>query len=258
MRKATHMRFGIPIILKHKNPSNDPITINIDYDAKLLSLIKLGISKTNPSVFKELYEKPTQKLFATSVYFPEATFLKDKIVLNQEGKLILFFLVVDVGLGLSFYNAFIYLHHLQLNKNSKHLTFGPDLVAEVWKLYSIEVPSITKDQVMFKTMSPIILRNDEGRFISCEKESDIEDFNKALIRNTITKLAAHPELVHYAQKLKFIPVRTRKTIRKSYGMMIEATKGTFELIGNPALLSFLLECGIGEKTGSFSGMMSVI
>lgn len=252
------MRFGIPIVLKYKNSSNNPITIDIDYDAKLLSLIKLGISKTNPVLFKELYEKPTQKLFATSVYFPGAKFSKDNITLNQEGKLILFFSVADVNLGLNFYNAFIYLHHLQSNENSKPLTFGPDLVAEVWKLYSIEIPSITKDQMMFRTMSPLIIRNDEGRFISCERESDIEAFNKALIRNTITKLANHPELVPYAKKLKFIPVRTRKTIRKSYGMMIEATKGTFELVGNPALLLFLYSNGLGEKTGSFSGMISTI
>lgn len=252
------MRFGIPIVLKHKNSSDEPITIDIDYDAKVLSLIKLGISKTNPDLFKELYERPAQKLFATSVYFPGAKFSKNKIALNQEGKLILFFTTADVNLGLNFYNAFIYLHHLQLNENSKSLTFGPDLIAEVWKLYSIEVPVITKDKVLFKTMSPLVLRNDEGKFISCEKESDIAAFNEALIRNTITKLTNHPELLPYAQKLKFVPIRTRKTVRKSYGMMIEATKGIFELIGNPALLTFLSNSGLGEKTGSFSGMISTI
>ena len=45
------MRFGIPIVLKYKNSSNDPITIDIDYDDELLSLIKLVISKTNPVLF---------------------------------------------------------------------------------------------------------------------------------------------------------------------------------------------------------------
>lgn len=38
--------------------------------------------------------------------------------------------------------------------------------------------------------------------------------------------------------------------------MVECTVGTFMLKGNPALLTFLENTGLGEKTGTFSGMIS--
>ena len=38
---------------------------------------------------------------------------------------------------------------------------------------------------------------------------------------------------------------------------IECTKGIFELEGNPTLLNFIQESGLGEKTGTFSGMISL-
>ena len=52
------MRFGIPIYLHSKNPSEKTeIKIDIDYDAYVLSLIKTGLSAENPSLFKELIVK---------------------------------------------------------------------------------------------------------------------------------------------------------------------------------------------------------
>ena len=81
------MRFGIPIHLLPKNSEEKEIKINIDYDAYILSLIKTGLSTENPALFKELFGKPTQKNYSTSVFFPNATFTKDNIVLDKNGEM---------------------------------------------------------------------------------------------------------------------------------------------------------------------------
>lgn len=244
------MKFGIPIKLHSKSEKVGNIVINIDYDAKVLSLIKHGLQQVNPELFEELYSKPTQKLFTTSLYFPEAKFTKDKIILNERGEMKLFFSTDDTYLGLNYYNAFVKLSH------DKNLTFGPNLNADIGKLYIIELKPIISNNVKFKTMSPLILRDEKGMFISCDNESKIEAYNIALRRNTLTKLENKPELQSMVKDLTFIPIKTRKTVRKSFNTMVECTVGTFMLKGNPALLTFLENTGLGEKTGTFSGMIS--
>lgn len=250
------MRFGVPICILPKNKEKAKIKINIDYDAYILSLIKTGLSAENQTLFKELFEKPTPKLYSTSVFFPNATFTKDSIILDKSGEMKLYFSTSNTNLAINFYNSFIYLNHLDAEK----LPFGHEYLADVKKLYTIELPTITKDRVIFKTMSPIVVRNDDGRFISCPSDSteeEIAKFNDALRRNTFNKLSDNEQLASTVKDLKFRPLRMRKTVRKSFGLNIECTKGIFELEGNPTLLNFVQESGLGEKTGTFSGMISL-
>ncbi len=250
------MRFGIPIRVLPKNAEEKEIKINIDYDAYILSLIKTGLSAENPILFKELFGKPTQKCYTTSVFFPNATFKKDSIIFDKSGEMKLYFSTSNANLAINFYNAFIYLNHLDAEK----LPFGHEYLADVKKLYTIELPKITKNRIIFKTMSPIVVRNDDGRFISCPSDSTeeaIAKFNDALRRNTFNKLNNNEQLASTVKDLKFKPLKMRKTVRKSFGSNIECTKGIFELEGNPTLLNFFQESGLGEKTGAFSGMVSL-
>lgn len=250
------MRFGIPICILPKNTEKKKIKINIDYDAYILSLIKTGLSAENPVLFKELFEKPTPKLYSTSVFFPNATFTKDSIILDKSGAMKLYFSTTNTNLAINFYNSFIYLNHLDAEK----LPFGHEYLADIKKLYTIELPTITTDRVIFKTMSPIVVRNDDGRFISCPSDSaegEIAKFNEALQRNTFNKLSNNEQLASTVKDLKFRPLNMRKTVRKSFGLNIECTKGIFELEGNPTLLNFIQGSGLGEKTGTFSGMISL-
>ena len=110
-------------------------------------------------------------------------------------------------------------------------------------------------------MSPIVVRDNNGRFISCPTnttEQEIIKFNEALRRNTFNKLKDSPMLASTVEELRFKPLKMRKTVRKSFGLNIECTKGIFELEGNPTLLNYIHSSGLGEKTGSFSGMISLI
>lgn len=251
------MRFGIPIQIMPKDSlENAEIEIPIDYDAYFLSLIKTGLSAENNRLFKELFEKPTPKYYSTSVFFQNARFTKDSIILNSSGNIKLYFSTANTNLAINFYNAFIFLSH----QDPQKLSFGKKYLVDVKKLYTIELPKITTNKVTFKTMSPIVVRNNEGRFISCASdatEEQIQKFNKALQRNTLNKLKDNQLLASTVKELEFKPLKMRKTVRKSFGLNIECSKGIFELSGNPTLLNFIQEVGLGEKTGSFSGMISL-
>lgn len=140
------MRFGVPICILPKNKEKAKIKINIDYDAYILSLIKTGLSAENQTLFKELFEKPTPKLYSTSVFFPNATFTKDSIILDKSGEMKLYFSTSNTNLAINFYNSFIYLNHLDAEK----LPFGHEYLADVKKLYTIELPTITKIELFLK------------------------------------------------------------------------------------------------------------
>ena len=80
------MKLALPIELINKKDSTKVAEIKTDYDAPLLSLVKYGLSKTNPELFHELYDTNAMKHFATSVYFPSAKFGRDKITLSRENR----------------------------------------------------------------------------------------------------------------------------------------------------------------------------
>ena len=63
------MRYRLPILLMLKDQSKEPL-LDISYQAKMLSLVKRGLSGTNPELFHKMYDENVQKKFAMSVYFP--------------------------------------------------------------------------------------------------------------------------------------------------------------------------------------------
>lgn len=255
------MKLALPIELINKKDSTKVAEIKMDYDASLLSLVKYGLSKTNPELFHELYDTNTMKHFATSVYFPSAKFGRDKITLNRENKLVLYFSTSDLKLATAFYNTFAYLH-LQSQKARKHLAkpimFDNKYIADVWKPYRVKDQKITKSEQLFKTVSPIIVENSNKRFLSCTDQSNLDEYNRALRYAINAKVKNNPELAGLVDSFKFEPISTKKTVKRGFNMFVEATVGIFKLTSAPELLNYLQENGLGVKTGTFNGMIVAI
>lgn len=277
------MRFRIPIkLIPENNLENNMtrITIPINYDAMLLHLIKAGLNEFDPKLFKRLYPENTntEKIYSTSVYFPKAKFTKNTIILNKDAEIKLFLSVENMELGLKFYNIFMKMNLFKLSNEDSHkkkykelfsvTVNGQNLIANFYEPQLINVKPITQNKVMFKTMSPLVLRDrnedsEKIHFISCSTDNvvDLANYNRALRNNVFRKLlyvpeAKHPELELLVSGLTLIPIHMKKVVRKSYDIKIEATKGIFWLRGDPALLTFLESIGLGEYTGSFNGMIS--
>lgn len=255
------MKLALPIELINKKDSTKAAEIKMNYAGSLLSLMKLGLSKTDPELFHELYDQHTLKHFATSVYFPSAKFGRDKITLNRENKLVLYFSTSDLKLATAFYNTFAYLH-LQSQKARKHLAkpimFDNKYIADVWKPYRVKDQKITKSEQLFKTVSPIIVENNNKRFLSCTDQSNLDEYNRALRYAINAKVKNNPELAGLVDSFKFEPISTKKTVKREFNMFVEATVGIFKLTSAPELLNYLQENGLGIKTGTFNGMIVAI
>lgn len=245
------MRYRLPILLMLKDQSKEPL-LDISYQAKMLSLVKKGLSGTNPELFHKMYDENVQKKFAMSVYFPYSKIENKKIILSSDGpNAVLYFSTADNKLALEFYNAFIWLNHQGV------FSFDKNLNCKIGKLSIVNEPVILTEKVLIKTMSPLVVRDDNGRFLSCITDDDVNDYNSALKHITSMKLSGS-NLCNLVDGLVISPIRTKKTVIKPFDIFIEATTGIFEINGNPTLIDRMIKEGIGEKCGSFAGLCKVM
>lgn len=66
------------------------------------------------------------------------------------------------------------------------------------------------------------------------------------------------ELKKFADTLKVRPIKVKKTIIKPFDITYAVTMGKFQIEGNPVILNYVLQNGLGEKCGSFAGLCQLI
>ncbi|MFT8423952.1 MAG: CRISPR-associated endoribonuclease Cas6 [Liquorilactobacillus sp.] len=243
------MRLSIELVF---NSGNKHTTIAMDYDPAILSLIKLGLSNVNLQLFEELYNKNTPKNFTFSLFFKEnVSFKKEYIELGQSQKCILNFSINDGLKATHFYNSFIWL------QQQSNLHFDGENVVEFGRIELVEEPIITTNEVCFKALSPIVVRQNQKIFLSY-KEDNAELFNEILRINMKSRLRGQysTEILQMVDKLEFEPVRVKKVVSRNFGLFVESTKGSFVLKGNPVLLNLINKIGLGVKCGSGFGMIT--
>lgn len=246
------MRFSIE--LKFHSPQDAAIELPIRYQKAFLYLFKTGLSHVDSELFAHLYKKNTPKLFCFAANFPNAKFFKNAIVLGERQNAYWQLSTDDVQMGLSFYNALIYLHKngpWPFNKYVEVTFSAPVQVKE---------PVIVTDEIKVKTLSPLVVRQDKRLFLSGTKEADLENFNLVLKENMQSRFQDYyPKAVcALIEELTYTPINTRKTVIKSFDINVEATVGTFTLTANSTLLNIILKNGLGIRTGNFSGYLKIV
>lgn len=250
MEALSKMRIGVPLSLYSKT-ENMPAKLNISYQASMLSLIKFGLSNTNPELFKYLYAENRIKDFAISVFFPHAQFQGKTIVLGEKQNAIIYFSTNDMKLGLNFFNAFQWLC------SCKDRPFNSTLNVNVGRVFDVPVPTITSERVIFKTMSPLVIRRQDGYFLSCVGNRVTEEYRTAL-KESVRVHQTSKAMQGLVDTLEFTPLNMKKTVMNPFGQYVEASVGTFELKGSPLLLNDILNSGLGGKRGSFAGMLGLV
>lgn len=61
-----------------------------------------------------------------------------------------------------------------------------------------------------------------------------------------------------ADTLKVRPIKVKKTIIKPFDITYAVTMGKFQIEGDPVILNYVLQNGLGEKCGSFAGLCQLI
>ncbi|MBU5315585.1 CRISPR-associated endoribonuclease Cas6 [Clostridium bornimense] len=166
----------------------------------------------------------------------------------------------DVIINLSFYNEemFYYLYNGALKV--KQLEYK----GYIFNVKKVNVNVENKIQgkgVVFKTLSPIVIKNKEGMYLDVSDSSYIESLNY-IADITLKNIRGYG----LKEPLKFTPLNYKKVVVKEKiskfkerdFYYINAYKGSFFLQGNVEDLNALYKTGIGYRRTENSGMVSVL
>ena len=267
------MELAIPI-------ESDLKEINIEgYQSKFLSIIKYGLSKSNPVLFNHLYATTTPKLFATSVNFKKGHYENKKMIFgDEEMRATIYISTSNMQLAFEFYNAFMLQHY---NKDRIPFPKHEGFSYKVRRPFEINTPEIIGNKAVFRTVSPLIVRT-ENRTGMVMSDDNLDEYNQMLRRSLKCRLdrtadlqevldgrkltdrekqagkSENEELKKLADTLKVRPIKVKKTIIKPFDITYAVTMGKFQIEGDPVILNYVLQNGLGEKCGSFAGLCQLI
>jgi CRISPR-associated endoribonuclease Cas6 len=222
-----------------------------------VSLIKEALKEADPNYYDKLYfygERANKKSknFCFSVFvsnFEEKNgilYVKDKIILNIS--------TPDYECGINIYNG------LLKTKNFQYKEYN----LEREKIFPVREKRIDGNEAVFKTLSPIVIKDKDNNFLSPEDEMFGRELN--YISNTVLRNYRGYGLV---EPLEFQSVLMKKKIvkeeiedfikvtgRRTY--YVNAYAGVFKLKGAKEDLEDLYQLGIGFRRSQGFGMIEVV
>ena len=216
-----------------------------DYRRIILSYIKNSLSEILDGRYYSQYFKDTiQKDFCFSLKLPKAKFTKDEIILEDNSIKVLFTSDDRQKTGLLLQQAFI------KQKNKKFLIPNQNSIT-LKQIHQQREQKITSSKVIFKTYGLCIRdHNKETNKDNHYVYSD-EKFNeqlKVVLKNQISQVGFSKDIV---ESIKFSPINCKKVLVKHYDTYVDTTVGSFLLEGNPLLLQYLYNVGMGSRNTMF-------
>ncbi|MDR3597939.1 CRISPR-associated endoribonuclease Cas6 [Clostridium sp.] len=230
----------------------------LNYNYLILSLIKNNLSKENPMLFQKLYGDNEDyefrtKPFTFSVKLENFQIKDDEVTLERHALLTIS--TSDYIFGSVIYNCFL---------KEKSYEYQNKYKLQIGKVSVLKEKNINSNQVVFKTLSPIILKNKLGEFLK------IEDLNYEKELNYITdKVIESYRGNGLKQELKFEPVLMKKrVIKEKISEFTEKTgkeiyyitgyEGIFKLTGDKEDLSLIYKMGLGVRRSSGGGCLEIV
>ncbi len=233
--------------------------IPVNYQRLILSLLKKSFQLADKNLYNCLYleRKNRIKPFTFSVYFPDAKFENEKIILNKN-EFILNFSTFDIPTGLNFYNGL--LKYVKQGFFYKTEEFKLNLKAILLK----REYQIKENKIRFKTLSPVVVRKHDreknrDEYLTLENSTK-EEFEKVLNSNMAN---VFKEFLGREYRLNIEPVELKKVAvkiseegeKRGY---IPANIGQFYLEGEKVALDFVYKAGLGARRSFGFGMLEVV
>lgn len=230
--------------------------VPIDYRRKIISYLKFCIKDNNTDLYHELYtdESNKSKDFVISTYFsPETDFSNDHIKVKSK-RMTLNLSTPDSYIGIGIYNA-LCCH--------KYVWYKLSDTNEI-RLISINNERekiITERKVVFHTMSPIVIRDHDKNtgkdwFYTFEDDGAAEVLKRNLKSEFRGKFDR--DISYDIEKLQVTPVKVRKVIVRCYELKIPCTLGSFIMEGEPYLLQYFYQRGLGSKRSLGFGHLKLL
>lgn len=223
--------------------------IALDYNRKILSLFKKALENYKPEIKDYFYGDPKEKDMTFSCYLPIEKIEENKIFLKENKFKITLSLEKAIE-AIHFYNA------LLIGKNLK-FDFGNNK-AEILDVKSLKEKEINSEIIMFKTLSPILVRekpkdSNKSWYYVLNEEKAMEVLKKNLIYTLKNKF-----LIKDIEDLEIIPIDIKKVIITYYNFKLPATKGIIVIKGKKEILNYFYKAGFASRKSSGFGMLEII
>lgn len=144
-------------------------------------------------------------------------------------------------------------------KKLQHFTYR-GIEMSLRKVEVLKERSITKPQIWFKTLSPILIETEGGKPILADQDPFVERMNLIMFER-IHQLEGRP----LYQPLKIVKKKLdKKVVKEDFHqfqdefLFFTANHGVFLLEGDPRDLSFCYKNGIGKRTGVGFGAVEML
>ncbi|MGN2370732.1 CRISPR-associated endoribonuclease Cas6 [Clostridium cagae] len=231
--------------------------IPLNYNYLILSLIKNNLSRENQILFKKLYEDDSYefrtKPFTFALKLENFKIDNDEVTLEERA--ILTISTNDYVIGSVFYNSLL---------NSKEFSYQNKYKLQIGKVNILNEKKINSTEVVFKTLSPVTIKDKYGRFL------DIKDSNYGQELNYITNEVLKAQRgIGLMEEIKFEPVLMKKrVIKEKISKVSEKTnkeifyitayEGIFKLTGNKEDLNCIYKLGLGFRRSSGLGCLEIV
>ena len=241
------MRFRVELLLDNE-------LIPKDKNRIIVSLFKHCFSSYSKSFYTELYEKSLNraKSFTFSLYMGQCQFLRNEIVIPDK-RMNLNFSTCDSRDGIMFYNSF-------LSKiGSKYPVQNNSI--EISKITLIREKPIIQDEAIFKTLSPISVREHSGDnrttwYHSLSDENGQEVFINNLRYQLENRFGKDRQLD--MDELEFEILRNKEVKVKHYNIEVLGNISLLKIKAKPYLLDYIYKAGIGSQRSTGFGMIDLV
>ncbi len=248
------------------------------YRHRVISLIKEALKKSDRDYKEFFYNQQITKPFSFNLVFPKEKQIKKALIQIDEKFTIednvvisdryssLFISSSDYRFIIALFNGLKRLSRFNFSSENNMLINGKKINWKIQKFVLLNERPITKNTVIFKTNSPIIVEDREDKPVLFNEERFERELNEVM--NRILK-SPHIKGKGLEEPLKFEPINMKKVVvkhtlrkfRELTGrpiMYLTGNSGVFKLSGHPEDLKILYKIGIGTKTGQGFGMVEVV
>lgn len=226
-----------------------------DKNRIFISLLKNNFSRYDENYFSNTYEKEPNKMkdFTFSIYMGQCKFLRDEILIPNK-KIYLNFSTSNHEDGIAFFNSFL--------SNIGKVYSLKNNTMKIEKIKLVKEKVIYDNEVTFKTLSPLVVREHNGDnkktwYYSLKEEKGQEVF-KENIRRQLKDM--------FGQRVEYdlddiqisISDDSRVVKVKNYGIEVLANICKLKIKGKPYILDYFYKSGIGSKRNSGFGMLDMV
>ncbi|HOQ13040.1 MAG TPA: CRISPR-associated endoribonuclease Cas6 [Spirochaetota bacterium] len=250
------MRIKVTITTQEQN-----CKIPVSYRQNIASLIKDSINKSDPLLKERYWGNEDKKInmekpFTFALGIPESTLLKEKgasFIESKSGRMELFISSNNPAFIISCYNGICKSSYQPFTFKTNFSNFT--LCKEM---------EFNGDECIFKTMSPLVVRNmntrddDEkkgSQYLSFIDESFIENLF-ASVKNLCSEFLPHRAPLSMDDFI-FTPLDCASVKVYHYGHVILATSGTFKIQADKEILKLIYDVGLGARRSQGFGMLEV-